>query len=90
MPIATPIRMTEETPDRPALFLAVALGANPWKRGFTTGAAQRPRERNVLARHIEAVWEENRKAKERFGLPADAPVISCYEAGRDGFWLHRW
>ena len=22
---------------------------------------------------------------------ADAtPVISCYEAGRDGFWLHRW
>jgi transposase len=30
------------------------------------------------------------KAKQRFGLPADAPVCSCYEAGRDGFWLHRW
>src|SRR5262249_48491367 len=25
----------------------------------------------------------------RFGLPADAPVRTCYEAGRDGFWLHR-
>ncbi|MFW6039325.1 MAG: IS110 family transposase, partial [bacterium] len=24
----------------------------------------------------------------RFKLPADAPVYSCYEAGRDGFWLH--
>ena len=57
---------------------------------FTTGAAQRPRERNVPARNIEAVWEEIRKAKGRFGLPADAPVMSCYEAGRDGFWLHRW
>src|SRR5207248_10201640 len=25
----------------------------------------------------------------RFQLPADAPVCTCYEAGRDGFWLHR-
>ena len=90
MTTATPIRMTDETTDRPALFLAFALGANHWKLGFTTGAAQRPRERNVSARHLEAVREEIRKAKERFGLPADAPVISCYEAGRDGFWRHRW
>jgi transposase len=30
------------------------------------------------------------EAKERFGLPAGTPVVSCYEAGRDGFWLHRW
>src|SRR5262249_55179436 len=22
-------------------------------------------------------------------LPADAPVRTCYEAGRDGFWVHR-
>src|SRR5262249_22088249 len=27
--------------------------------------------------------------KVRFGLPPDAPVFTCYEAGRDGFWLHR-
>jgi len=29
-------------------------------------------------------------AKVRFGLPDDAKVISCYEAGRDGFWIHRF
>jgi transposase len=29
------------------------------------------------------------KARERFGLPGSARVLSCYEAGRDGFWLHR-
>ena len=23
-------------------------------------------------------------------MPEDAPVISCYEADRDGFWLHCW
>jgi transposase len=90
MTTATPIRIAHDTIDRPALFLAFELSANQWKLGFTTGAAQRPRERNVPARHLEAVREEIRKAKERFGLPADAPVISCYEAGRDGFWLHRW
>ncbi len=22
-------------------------------------------------------------------MPASARVVSCYEAGRDGFWLHR-
>src|SRR5262249_32483026 len=30
------------------------------------------------------------KAKKRFKLVADTPVFSCYEAGRDGFWLHRY
>lgn len=29
-------------------------------------------------------------AKRRFKLPADARVVSCYEAGPEGFWLHRW
>jgi transposase len=24
------------------------------------------------------------------GLPETAPVVSCYEAGREGFWLHRF
>jgi transposase len=30
------------------------------------------------------------QAKRRFGLAAAAPVVTCYEAGRDGFWLHRF
>jgi len=33
MTTATPIRMTDETTDRPALFLAFALGAKQWKLG---------------------------------------------------------
>ena len=32
---------------------------------------------------------EIRKAKMRFGLPENAKVVSCYEAGRDGFRIHR-
>src|SRR5262245_7081640 len=90
MTTATQLRMTAETTGRPALFLAFALGAHQWKLGFTTGAAQRPRERNGPARHLEAVREEIWKAKARVGWPADTPVISGYAAGRDGFWRHRW
>jgi transposase len=38
---------------------------------------------------LKRLEKELEKAKRRFGLPAEAPVASCYEAGRDGFWLHR-
>ena len=46
--------------------------------------------RIMPARDLPVLWKEIEMAKERFGLPADAPVVSCYEAGRDGFWLHRY
>jgi transposase len=29
------------------------------------------------------------KAKRRFGLATETAVVSCYEAGMDGFWVHR-
>jgi transposase len=31
-----------------------------------------------------------RNARERCKLEPRAKVHSCYEAGRDGWWLHRW
>jgi transposase len=83
-------RIDQETAFTPTLFLAFELGVNKWKRGFTTGAAQRPRERHVPAGDCQTVLEEIRRAKRRFGWPEAARVVSCYEAGRDGFWLHRF
>jgi transposase len=41
------------------------------------------------ARDLAQLDAEVAAAKARFGLPADAPVVTCYEAGRDGVWLHR-
>jgi len=72
------------------LYLAFELGWNSWKLAFTIGAGQKPRLRSLPARSLVGLGLEIRKAKERFGLPPDAEVISCYEAGRDGFWLHRY
>lgn len=88
MATATPC-IDQQTACTPTLFLAFELGENKWKLGFTTGAAQRPRERQVAAGEFATVLEEIRRAKQRFGLPDNTRVVSCYEAGRDGFWLHR-
>ena len=72
------------------LFMSFELSEKNWKLGFTTGPGQKPRERTVTARDQKRVLDEIAKAKRRFGLPETAPVISCYEAGREGFWLHRF
>jgi transposase len=77
------------TTPRPTLFLAFELGVTTWKLGCTTGAAQRPRERSIPAGARHVLHEELARAKPRGGLPPDPRVVSCYEAGRDGFWLHR-
>jgi len=65
------------------------LSWGTWKMAFTVGAGQPPRIRSVPARCATLVLNEIKKAKLRFDLPADTPVLSCYEAGRDGFWIHR-
>ena len=71
------------------LFVAFELSEKTWKLGFTTGHGQKPRERTVTARQQERVLDEIAQAKRRLGLPDSVPVVSCYEAGREGFWLHR-
>ena len=83
-------RPAESITPTPVLHLAFELGLAKWKLGFTTGLGQRPRERTIAARDLPAVVRETARAKQRFGVAADTLVVSCYEAGRDGFWLHRW
>jgi transposase len=72
------------------LLLAFELGERTWKLGFTTGFGQRPRVRSVPAGSVDRVLEEIARAKRRLKVRAETPVVSCYEAGRDSFWLHRY
>jgi len=78
------------TKNSAVLYLAFELSEKTWKLGFTTALARKPRERDMPSRDRVRLEEEIAAAKERFELPADAPVFCCYEAGRDGFWLHRF
>ncbi len=74
----------------PVLYLALDLGNSTWKLAFSIGLGQKPRIKTINARSTLSLVMEIRAAKKRFGLPEDAPVVCCYEAGRDGFWLHRF
>jgi transposase len=73
----------------PVLYVAFELSWGTWKLAFSVGPGQPPRIRSIPARCINSVMIEIRKAKLRFGLPENAKVVSCFEAGRDGFWIHR-
>jgi transposase len=72
------------------LYVAFELSWGTWKLALGVGPGQPPRIRSVPARATVAVTGEIKKARLRFGLPEKAQVISCYEARRDGFWIHRW
>jgi len=86
----TATRTYEYSAFEPVLYLAFELSDANWKLGFTTGTGRSLRQRNIKARDLEALQEEVRRAKKRFDLPETTQVVSCYEAGRDGFWLHRY
>src|ERR1700676_2360656 len=87
---ATLCQVNDPANNSQVLYLAFELGWSEWKLAFTTGFGQAARLRSLGARNLAGLQEEIAAAKKRFGLPADAPVRSCYEAGRDGFWLHRY
>jgi transposase len=71
------------------LYLAFELGNTEWKLTLTPSMAQPPLVRTMPARELRQLDAAITRAKQHFRLPATAPVQSCYEAGRDGFWLHR-
>jgi transposase len=73
----------------PTLYVAFELGKKDWKLAMTSGFGVQPWLRTVPSRDWGAVARAIAQGHARFGLPAMARVVSCYEAGRDGFWIHR-
>jgi transposase len=68
------------------LYMAFELGEKELETGAGRWRARtQPLQRDSRRHVLECVA----KAKARCGLPPQAKVHSCYEAGRDGFWLHR-
>jgi hypothetical protein len=72
------------------LYLAFELGVDEWKLGFTMDLGTPPRVRVMPARDVGRLARELAAAKQWYGLPVTATLRSCYEAGRDGCWLHRY
>lgn len=71
------------------LFVSFELGWSRWRLAFASAMGQRAWQITIPARNVLALTDAIRKAKQRLGLSEACPVFSCYEAGREGFWLHR-
>src|SRR6058998_3079309 len=71
------------------LYVAFELGKKEWKLAMTSGFGVAPWLRSVVSGDWRGVDRVIAQGRARFGLAAAVPVVSCYEAGRDGFWIHR-
>jgi transposase len=67
--------------------MALELSNEKWRLAFGDGSRQR--QVGIAAGAIGELLEQLGKVKAKWEMPADTRVVSCYEAGRDGFWLHR-
>jgi len=78
----------ENTTSDSFLYIAFELSNSTWKLAFGNG--NKTRYASVTGRMLEQLEDEIDKAKRHFDLKGAVQVKSCYEAGRDGFWIHRY
>ena len=69
------------------LYLAFELSRKKWMLGFSDGRGGQVFRHPIAAGDRTTLRAMIEKAKKRFGVTGE--VRSCYEAGREGFWLHR-
>jgi transposase len=78
----------EDTTTLDTLYMAIELSHTEWKLAFSTG--EKIRTVTVDARDLDQLQKAINGSKNRFKIGGEPQIRSCYEAGRDGFWLHRY
>jgi transposase len=89
MPTLTTHTTQPSTSTSTTLHVALDLGNTSWCLACAPAVSAAPRVRVFPARSLARLTTELASARQHFGVAPDAPVVLCYEAGRDGFWLHR-
>jgi transposase len=70
------------------LYIGIEMSNKSWRLCFCDG--RRVRHIAIVAGDHARFSQEVERAREKLGLPPETPVLTCYEAGRDGFWFHRF
>lgn len=87
MPHQTTLQV-EDTGAAAVLYMALELSDKTWRIGFSAG--ERDRIVSVGAGDLAGLAMALERARRHFALEGPVRVVSCYEAGRDGFWIHRY
>lgn len=82
-------RFENRTASDSALCVAFELGEGRWKLTMAGDPAGPVVRRTIPARDTRCLLAAIASGAQRLGL-GGRRVASCYEAGRDGFWLHRF
>ena len=83
----TAILQSKDSVSGAVLYMAMELSNKRWKLGFSNG--ERQRQVSIEAGDWDSLNDQITRAREKLRLAADCRMVSCYEAGRDGFWIHR-
>jgi transposase len=78
----------KDTINAAMLYIAFELSSSKWKLAFSDGS--KIRYKTITAGNLAQLQVEIKLAKQKFKMGEDARMVSCYEAGRDGFWIHRY
>ena len=69
--------------------MALELSKRSWRILCSAGGVK-TFEKTIVPNDAAALREFLRRVKKKLGLAEDTRVVSCCEAGRDGFWVHRF
>jgi transposase len=91
--MTNPMLQTNDTASTPqatiVLLVAMEMSLKTWRLVMAVKGQPRKRVKTVDGGDYPALLKAVEEVKERFQLPAETPVIFCYEAGRDGFYPYR-
>ena len=74
------------------LYVAFELSKSKWLIGIVLSGESKMSRHQVAGGDTAAVWQliSKKRAQAEKKLKRPVRVVSCYEAGFDGFWLDRW
>jgi len=91
--------MTSHLFDTPAagakigtLYVAFELSKSTWEVGLVVSGERTLSRHKISGGDTSGLWQVISKKREQAEKKQGGPVrvVSCYEAGYDGFWLDRW
>jgi transposase len=75
--------------ESPVLCMSIDA-SDDWALAFGTSGNHRTPSTKIPRGSEQRLRAAMESARKKLGLPEGCRVVTCYEAGRDSFWIHRW